>query len=301
MRSNRWQVDFMRQRNKFFIGSGLITFVGVVMLALFGLHFGVDFRAGTNLDIELGKKTTISEVRTVLEQAGYGKLEPRLGNNSDRVTVRFTETLTVQQVQKIEQAFVAKYGKQVSKEENTVDPQLALEQLQKAIIAVAVACVGIIVYVSIRFEWRFALAGIVALFHDAFIVISLFSIFRLEVNLPFIIAVLTIIGYSINDTIVIFDRIRENMRFAKIKSPDDLADLINKSIWQTLGRSINTVLTVLVVAVALFLLGSESIRLFSLAMLIGLVAGAYSSIAIASSLWYVMKKPSIQANKDVPA
>jgi SecD/SecF fusion protein len=153
--------------------------------------------------------------------------------------------------------------------------------------------------VSIRFEWRFALAGIVALLHDAFFVITIFLIFRLEVNLPFIIAVLTIIGYSINDTIVIFDRIRENLRFAKLKSPADLAQLINSSVTQTLARSINTVATVMIVALGLFVLGSPSIRLFSLAMLIGLCAGAYSSIFIASALWYEMRKKVIKPKEPV--
>lgn len=291
--------DFMGLRKMFYVCSAAITVVGIVTLIVFGLHFGVDFRAGTNLDIDVGTKTTVDEVRAVLGTVGYGDLEPRLGDNNDRVTVRFSETLTVEQVKKVEQAFVAKYGKQVSKEENTVDPQLALEQLQKAIIAVAVASLGIIVYVSIRFEWRFALAGIVALLHDAFFVITIFSIFRLEVNLPFIIAVLTIIGYSINDTIVIFDRIRENLRFAKLKSPADLAQLINSSVTQTLARSINTVATVMIVALGLFVLGSPSIRLFSLAMLIGLCAGAYSSIFIASALWYEMRKKVIKPKEPV--
>jgi preprotein translocase subunit SecF len=164
------------------------------------------------------------------------------------------------------------------------------ELAQKGIYAVLIASVGIVIYVTIRFEWRFAIAGIVALLHDAFIVVSLFSIFRFEVGLPFIAAVLTIIGYSINDTIVIFDRIRENMRFAKIKTHEDLQNVVNASVWQTLTRSINTVMTVVVAALCLFIFGGESIKLFSLAMLFGLFSGAYSSIFIASPLWLLLKK-----------
>src|SRR5690606_27355591 len=128
-----------------------------------------------------------------------------------------------------------------------------------------------------------------ALLHDAFIVISMFSILRLEVDLTFIVAVLTIIGYSINDTIVIFDRIRENLRFAKIKNIGDLTKLVNDSVAQTMTRSINTVVTVLFAAVCVFIFGGESIRMFSLAMVIGLVAGAYSTIFIASPLWLLLK------------
>src|SRR5690606_8354441 len=142
----------------------------------------------------------------------------------------------------------------ISVEENTVDAGMAREFALRAIVVVGIASIGIIIYVSIRFEWRFALAGIIALLHDAFIVVSLFSIFRLEVNLTFIAAMLTIIGYSINDTIVIFDRIRENLRFAKLKNFDDLSRLVNESIWQTMTRSINTGLTVLAAAIVLYVL-----------------------------------------------
>jgi preprotein translocase subunit SecF len=288
-------LDFIKHRKKFFSFSIAITLIGILTLMIFNLNFGVDFNAGTNLDIEAGKPVTAEQAKRALADAGFTDVEPTIGG--ERVTVRFPTTLTQEQVMAVENAFKAEFGDQISKEENTVDPLLAQEQLTAALIAVLVASLFIIVYVSIRFEWRFALAGVVALLHDAFIVISVFSIFRLEVNLPFIVAVLTIIGYSINDTIVIFDRIRENLRFAKVKSEDDLAEIVNNSIWQTFTRSINTVVTVLVAAVALFIFGSESIRLFSLAIIIGLIAGAYSSIGIASPIWYVLKKGSLGRSK----
>ncbi len=289
--------DFMKHSKKFFIFSLALSLIGILALAFFGLNFGVDFRAGTNLDIDIGKSVTVDEAQNILSAAGFADVTPTIGGAGDRVTVRFPVTLTQQQVANIEQGFKDRFGEQVSKEENTVDPELAREQLRNALIAVMIASLFIVIYVSIRFEWRFAIAGIVALVHDAFIVITLFSIFRWEVNLPFIVAVLTIIGYSINDTIVIFDRIRENLRFAKIKSATDLSKLVNDSILQTFTRSVNTVATVFVVAIALFVFGSESIRLFSLAMLIGLVAGAYSSICIASPLWFALKKGSIGKTK----
>lgn len=207
---------------------------------------------------------------------------------TERITIRFTEVLD-EQHEKQFKADMKKLDQGSSMEVNTVDVEIARELQRNALLAVLIASIGIIIYVSIRFEWRFAVSAVVALLHDAFMVISLFSIFRLEVTLPFIIAVLTIIGYSINDTIVIFDRIRENLRFSKIKSMDDLAHLVNDSIYQTLTRSINTVLTVLVTALCLFIFGSESIRMFSLAILFGLGFGAYSSIFIASPLWVVLK------------
>jgi SecD/SecF fusion protein len=223
------------------------------------------------------------------------------GDNSDRVSARFDKVLNADEVNKIMDQFTKTYGDNVSKEENTVDTELAKELAMKALYGVLIASLGIIIYVSIRFEWRFALAAVVALLHDAFMVISLFSILKLEVNLPFVAAILTIIGYSINDTIVIFDRIRENTRFAKLKDKDGLKELVNKSVWQTMTRSINTVVTVLIGALCLFIFGSEAIRLFSLAMLFGLFFGAYSSIFIASPFWMLLKRSSMGRKRAVVA
>lgn len=279
--------NFVHSSKYFFIFSIIITIVGAISLGVLGLNYGVDFSSGTNVDITLTKPVERAQVEQML--APYQlKKEPTITIGSDRMTIRFTEVLTEQ----MENQFKADF-KQLdagaSFEISTVDVEIARELQRNALLAVLIASIGIIIYISIRFEWRFAISAVIALLHDAFMVISIFSIFRLEVNLPFIIAVLTIIGYSINDTIVIFDRIRENMRFAKIKNRQDLSHLVNDSIYQTLTRSINTVLTVLVAALCLFIFGSESIRMFSLAILIGLAFGAYSSIFIASPLWAVLK------------
>ena len=293
----KWNFDFVKHRNKFFAFSLAITLVGILTLAFAGLHYGIDFKAGTTIDIVVGEPIEKAKADQLFKDAGLSPTVTIGGANQDRVTARFDYVLTPDQINQAVGAFTSVYGDKVSHEENTVDPQLARELAIKAIYAVAIASIGIVIYVSIRFEWRFALAGIVALLHDAFIVISVFSIFRLEVNLTFVAAVLTIIGYSINDTIVIFDRIRENLRFAKIKTADDLSEIVNKSLWQTMTRSINTVLTVLFGAIALMVLGSESLRLFSLAMLVGLISGVYSSICVASPLWFVLKRDTIGRNK----
>ncbi|EPY10546.1 MULTISPECIES: protein translocase subunit SecF [Paenibacillus] len=279
--------NFVHQSKYFFIFSIVITILGALSLSIFGLNYGVDFSSGTNVDINLTKKIEKSQVEELLKTYNFKK-EPTITMGAERITVRFTEVLD-EQHEKQFKADMKKIDEGSSMEINTVDVEIARELQRNALLAVLIASIGIIIYVSIRFEWRFAVSAVVALLHDAFMVISLFSIFRLEVTLPFIIAVLTIIGYSINDTIVIFDRIRENLRFSKIKSMDDLAHLVNDSIYQTLTRSINTVLTVLVTALCLFIFGSESIRMFSLAILFGLGFGAYSSIFIASPLWVVLK------------
>ncbi len=287
--------DFVEHRKRFFSLSILITVLGALALGIFGFNYGVDFKAGTSLGLNIGKATNQAEAMEVFAQVGF--VPPNAptigGDNSDRISARFDVVLQSNDVLAIENAFIQKYGDQVSKEENTVDPTIARELAVKAIYAIVYASIGIIIYVSVRFEWRFAIAAIVALLHDAFVVISLFSIFRLEVNLPFVAAILTIIGYSINDTIVIFDRIRENMRFAKVKNAADLARVVNESIWQTLTRSINTALTVLITAVCILIFGSSALQLFSLAIIFGLICGGYSSIFIASQLWYIMKKNSI--------
>nr|WP_283094503.1 protein translocase subunit SecF [Paenibacillus sp. ATY16] len=279
--------------------SAILTIVGILMVSIFHMNFGVDFKAGTNMDILVGKKITQAEAKDILSQQGYSDITPTVGGtNGDRVSARFDDVLEQPKVQAIEDAFKAKYGDNVSSEVNVVSPDMAQELGVKAIYAVIIASVAIMLYVMIRFEWRMALAANIAILYDAFVVITMFSIFRLQVDLPFIAAVLTTIGYSINDKIVIFDRIRENLRFAKTKNADQIGDLVNQSLWQTMARNIYTVLAVLIIATCLFIFGSESIKLFALAKMIGLASGAYSSICIAAPLWMVMKskqKPSTKA------
>lgn len=289
--------DFVGHRNKFFAVSLALVVLGLLSFVIFGINYGVDFRAGTNMDIEVGKTLTQEEAREVLESAGYPNLDPRVGGDGGRVTVRFPDPLSQAEAAAVEDAFAAKYGDQVSSEVNTVDPELAREQLRNSIIGVLAASVGIIIYVMIRFEWRFAVASIISMLLDAFVVVAVFSIFRLEVSLAFIAAVLTVVGYSINDTIVIFDRIRENLRFAKLKTAADLQNLVNDSIRQTFTRSVNTGISVLLAAAALWVFGSPSIRLFSFAIIIGTIAGAYSSIGIAAQLWYLFKRGSLGRSK----
>ncbi|WP_172193974.1 protein translocase subunit SecF [Saccharibacillus qingshengii] len=292
--NSKWDFNFIKSSKYFYIFSLAITLAGIISLSVFGLNYGVDFRSGSNVDISVSKVVSQAEVEKVVNDAKLDQ-EANITAGSDRVNIRFPEVLTDAQVESLQTTFNSQIDKNASYEINTVDAEMAKELELNALLAVIVASVGIVIYVTIRFEWRFAVSAVVALLHDAFLVISVFSILRLEVNLTFIVAILTIIGFSINDTIVIFDRIRENLRFAKKQTHDDLADLVNKSISQTMTRSLGTVFTVFIAAFALLVLGSESIRMFSLAMVIGLLFGAYSSIFIASPLWLALrnkKKPS---------
>jgi SecD/SecF fusion protein len=282
--------DFVGNRNKFFLFSITLTVLGILSLLIFNLNFGVDFKAGTNMDILVGKQATQKDAKEILVKAGIEGITPTVGGTgNERVSARFDEVLTQAKIVEIQNAFKAKYGDQVSAEVNVVSPDMAQELGIKTIWAILIASVAIMIYVMFRFEWRFALAANIAILYDAFVVVAVFSIFRLEVDLPFIAAVLTTIGYSINDKIVIFDRIRENLRFGQFKNREQLAEMVNASIWQTMARNIYTVLAVLIVAVCLFIFGSESIKLFALAKIIGLSSGAYSSICIASPLWLLLK------------
>lgn len=298
--------DFIKHRNIFFIGSALITLVGLIMLIVSGvsdkvdfLHYGVDFKAGTTIDLTIGKEIEKEEAAKHFEESGFVPSIMTIGGNNDRVSARFDETLNDESVKQVTGAFTEAYGSQVSAEISAVSPDMATEMGRKAILAVAIASLAISIYVTFRFEWRFALSAIVTILYDAFFVLAIYSIFRFEVDLPFVAAVLTTIGYSINDKIVILDRIRENMRFTKLKTDQDLADLVNHSIWQTMSRSINTVVTVLFAAVSLFIFGSEAIKLFALAKIFGLISGVYSSICLATPMWYLLRRKKIAKPKPV--
>ncbi|MCJ8011705.1 protein translocase subunit SecF [Paenibacillus sp. KQZ6P-2] len=292
------EFNFVKMSKTAFIFSIVLTIAGIISLAAFGLNYSVDFRAGSNVDVKLSKNVTIAEVQPLLDEMGIGK-DASITPGDKRMNIRFTTELSSNQADQLKTE-IQKLDKTASFEINTVDPEMAKELGRNAIYSVLLSCIGIIIYVSIRFEWRFAVAAIIALLHDAFIVVAIFSIFRLEVSQTFIVAVLTIIGYSINDTIVIFDRIRENMRFGKQKTREDLTNLLNHSVNQMLMRSLYTAFTVFIAAFFLFLFAGESIKMFSLAMCIGLVFGAYSSIFIASPLWLFLKfkqKPKGKAVK----
>lgn len=298
MRSNN-KFDFVRSARTFLLISAIVTLLGIGAVSFMGLNYGIDFSAGTSMDISGKKPIEEAKLETFIDGQQLGEHTMTVSTSDNRASIRFKDALSQDQEKKFKADYFSQFDADASFEVNVVDPEIANEQQTSALIGMAIACVGIVLYVSIRFEWRFAVAAIISLVYNAFFVIAVFSVFQLEVNLPFILAVLTIIGYAINDTVVIFDRIRENLRFAKLKTPSDLDELVNRSIWQTLARSINTVVTVLIAAVCLFIFGSESIKLFSLAMIVGLASGAYSSIFIASQVWLYFKKK--QPIKKTPA
>ncbi|WP_083302103.1 MULTISPECIES: protein translocase subunit SecDF [Nosocomiicoccus] len=287
-------LKFAEHAKKFFLLSGLIIVAGIAILSIYRLNLGIDFTSGTRADIVAESNTTEQSVRDDLVELG---LEPEsLTKSGDKTVVaRYSKDLDKNQIAELQSFFEEKYGE--TPMTSTVSPVVGQELVKNAIKALLIASVAIIIYVTIRFEWRMGLPAVLALLHDVFVMIAVFSFFRLEVDITFIAAVLTIVGYSINDTIVTLDRIRENNKKMKVyHSEDDINRLINTSLRQTMTRSLNTVITVIIVVVFLVFMGSESIFTFSVALLVGLISGVYSSLFIAIQLWGVLKKRQLRKN-----
>lgn len=291
--SSIWdRFDFVKHANKFFALSGLMIVAGIVILFIFKLNLGIDFTSGTRADITTDGNVTESEVTEELSDLGV-PAESITMSGEDTFVARYATDLSQEEVTDLQNHFNELYGSEPMI--STVSPVIGQELVQNAIVALIIASIGIIIYTSIRFEWRMALPAVLALLHDVFIIIAVFSILRLEVDITIIAAVLTVVGYSINDTIVTLDRIRENNRKVKVyRSEAEINEVINRSLRQTATRSINTVLTVIIVVVLLVLFGATSIFNFSLALLIGLISGVYSSFFIAIQLWGVLKRRQLR-------
>ncbi|HYK73685.1 MAG TPA: protein translocase subunit SecF, partial [Pseudoneobacillus sp.] len=283
------KLDFVKSRKIWFIFSSTVIVLGLIIISIFRLNLGIDFSSGTRIEVLSDKALTTSVVKDALEDVNVNTDDIVISGNDNEIGVaRYKGVLTKDEIAKLKSEFHDKFGAEPSV--STVSPTVGKELAKNAIIATIIASIGIIIYVAFRFEIYMGLAAVLALLHDAFFIISFFSITRLEVDITFIAAILTIIGYSINDTIVTFDRIRENMqKKRKIRTNEEIAEVINKSIRQTLTRSINTVLTVVVATLMILIFGSESIRNFSIALFVGLLFGCYSSLFIAAQLWYVWK------------
>ncbi|MEK3954098.1 protein translocase subunit SecDF [Psychrobacillus sp. FSL K6-1464] len=288
--------DFVHSRKIFYIASITLTIAGIIILSVFKLNLGIDFSSGTRVQIDSTQPLTQEIVTEKIENIGMPSDDIVIsGENGDSAVVRYKDDFTQEEIKTLKTEMTEQFG--IEPGVSTVSDTVGKELVKNALKALMFAALGIVIYVAFRFEWRMGLASIVSLLHDAFLMVAVFSILRLEVDITFIAAVLTIVGYSINDTIVTFDRIRENLHRSKtITSEDELATIVNKSLRQTLGRSVNTVLTVILVVVALLIFGAEGIRNFSIALLIGLLAGTYSSIYIAAQIWFDLKVKEMRKN-----
>jgi len=278
-------VDFVNKRRVALICSLVVALIGIGSLVVKGGPlYGIDFAGGTLVQVKFDQAPDVGEIRSALAEEGLGSsVIQSLGEDKVAVRVKSEEGQADTVSDDIFAILSKKFGQErVSLElVEMVGPQVGSDMRRKGMLSILYAMVGILIYVTLRFQFRFALGAIAALIHDIIITVGVFSLFDKEFTLPVIAALLTIIGYSLNDTIVVYDRIRENIK----RTPKEkLAVVVNESINQTLSRTILTSGTTLIVVACLFVLGGEVIHDFSFALLVGVVVGTYSSIYIASPI-----------------
>lgn len=291
------KVDFLKNRKLFAGVSVIIILVGAVTIGFCGLNLGIDYRAGSDITIATDKNLTKKQINGDLSELKLKSSDITIGD--EETVIRIDSALDGDKVKEVNTYFEDKYDAKVNI--GVVSNVVQRELIKNAILSVLLALVGIILYVSFRFKFSYAVSGVVALLHDVLIMIALFGIFNIEVSSMFIAALLAIIGYSINDTIVTFDRVREKLKNedeSKL-SYDEFYDLCNTSIRETFGRTVNTTITTLIPVITLIILGSSEILSFNLAMLIGLIAGTYSTIFIATALFLVLEKKNLGKPKKV--
>ena len=298
----RKSIDFIGKKAVFFTISGIIIAAGLISMGVHSategkaLNYGLDFMGGTSTTADFGKDMTIEDIENdivpyVEEVTGDSDVQATKVEGTTQVTIK-TRTLSLDERQKLEDTLAENCDVDASTiTSQSISSTISGEMRSDALKAVIVSCIFMLLYIWFRFkDIRFAASAILALVHDVLVVITVYALVRISVGSTFIACVLTIVGYSINDTIVIFDRIRENLALKTGKqTAEDLREIANKSLTQTLSRSINTSITTFIMVVMLYILGVASIRDFSLPLMAGLVCGAYSSICIATELWYVMK------------
>ena len=298
----RKSIDFIGKKAVFFTISGIIIAAGLISMGVHSategkaLNYGLDFMGGTSTTADFGKDMTIEDIENdivpyVEEVTGDSDVQATKVEGTTQVTIK-TRTLSLDERQELEDTLAENCDVDASTiTSQSISSTISGEMRSDALKAVIVSCIFMLLYIWFRFkDIRFAASAILALVHDVLVVITVYALVRISVGSTFIACVLTIVGYSINDTIVIFDRIRENLALKTGKqTAEELREVANKSLTQTLSRSINTSITTFIMVVMLYILGVASIRDFSLPLMAGLVCGAYSSICIATELWYVMK------------
>ena len=280
-------------RRKFFYALSLII-IGAGLLGLIfnhGLNLGIDFRSGTIIEVDLRQSATTEQLREVLNPFDLGSTNIRaIGTNGAEYEIK-TATLDEMKLTSVMAGIRSKWPEVVAQVPATVAPAFSAGLVKQALWALLISFVGIVLYITWRFEFKFAISAIIALVHDVLVVIGFFAIFRIEVNSEFIAALLTIIGFSINDTIVIFDRIRENLGSAK--KIGNLEKLANDSILQTMSRSLRTSTTTLLATSSILVFGGVTLRPLTTALVVGMISGVYSTVFVASSIWVDWKQKTL--------
>ena len=278
-------MDYSRKRMLWFIISLVVIIPGVISIMINGLNFGIDFAGGNLLQVQFEEKIDVNEIRTSVENAGISDAQVQESDNNSFIIK--TKVIEREQEENLINTLSEQVGDFEIMRNEGVGPSIGAELRKAGLISLFLALVLMVVYITFRFELFFAIAAIIALCHDVLVTVGIFSILQFEVNSEFIAAVLTVVGYSINATIVIFDRIRENL---KIMKKEAIEDIVNTSIKQTLSRSINTTVTVLFVIIALLLLGGDTIKSFNIVLFVGVISGLYSSAFLAGPLWLMIRK-----------
>ena len=265
------------------IFSIILFFISIILIAFKGLNYGIDFKGGTLIELR-SNNTEASLIRDVLKNMDLGDVNvKKFGKDGDYlIKVEQKKSSNNNLIPEIKQTLADNLNADVNfRRVENVGPKVSSELLESSIIAISLALTAMLFYIWVRFEWQFSVGSIIALFHDVVITLGIFSILSLEINLSIIAAVLTIVGYSMNDTVVIYDRIRENLfKYTKIS----ISDVSNISINETLARTIITSVTTLLALVSIYILGGEILRGFSFAMILGVIIGTYSSIFVASPI-----------------
>ena len=278
-------IKIIEHKKIWFSISIIIIVIGFLFVSIRGLNIGIDFQGGTEITMNFGHEFNKADVDNIIYKYNPDAITTTANNGTelDIKATNFSTEKTNEMIKEIESTFNLSSDALVS--QNEIGPSIGQQLTKGAIIALSIAVICMLIYVAIRFEFAYGISAIIALAHDALITISIYAIFNIPVNTPFIAAILTVIGYSVNDTIVIFDRIRENRKKMKGESFDSIA---NKSLSQTMSRSINTTLTTLTTRVAMYIF-VPSIRDFAFPLIIGIVSGGCSSIFIATPVWCVIK------------
>ena len=276
-------IPFNKYYNQFNIFSIVLIILSLSLLIFKGLNYGIDFKGGTLIELRsTDNKINVSSLRDSLSQMNLGDVSvKKFGNDQDYLIKFEINDAKNNVIENIKTSLENSYGNNFNfRRVENVGPKVSSELLKSGIIAISLSLAVMLIYIWIRFEWQFSLGAIVALFHDVIVTLGMFSLFSLEINLSIIAAVLTIVGYSMNDTVVIFDRVRENLRkYSDIK----IYELTNISINETLSRTLLTSITTLLALLAIYFFGGEILRGFSFAMILGVIFGTYSSIYIANT------------------
>ena len=285
--------DIAGHRRIWFLLSLVLIIPGFICMGVRGFNFGIDFTGGTIIDLRFEQPVTLSDVRSSLAKYDLDGSTIQLSGDeaavesSENVMIR-TIDLEEQQRKEVMASLTQDVGPYTVLREEKVGATIGGELITNAVLALVISWGLIILYVAYRFEWRFGVSAVLALIHDIVIVLAVFSFTQRQIDSSFIAALLTIVGYSINDTIVIFDRIRENLKL-HFRRGGDVNELVNTSVYQTLTRSLYTVFTVLFTTFALYWFGGETTKDFAFALLVGFASGCYSSIFIASQLWIELR------------